>query len=147
MSHVRKQIRDYFETQLTGLTTTGSDVYASRVYSLTNAKLPAVLIYTQTESAQEQAFSSKRIQTRVLEVICEGYVRALDTYDDLLDTIAVEIEEAILDAPELGGLAVNTELTGTEVAFSGDGEQPVGTVRLTFAVQYRTESGSPETAI
>jgi hypothetical protein len=59
----------------------------------------------------------------------------------------LEVEEAILDDPTLGGLAINTELTATEATYSGDSEQPVGTIRLTFQVQYRTESGQPETAI
>ena len=147
MSHVRQQIREYFETQLAGLTTTGANVYASRVYPLGGAKLPALLIYTQSESLEETAFSSKRVQTRELQVIVEGYIKAVANFDDSLDTICKEVEIAILDAPKLGGLAVNTELTNVEASYSGEAEQPVGTIRLTFAVQYRTETGQPETAI
>lgn len=147
MSHVRQQIREYFETQLAGLTTTGANVYASRVYPLGGAKLPALLIYTQSESLEETSFSANRVQTRSLEVVIEGYVRAISNFDDSLDTICKEVEVAILDAPKLGGLAINTTLDNVEAMYSGDGEQPIATIRLTFAVQYRTETGQPETAI
>lgn len=147
MAHVRKTIREYFGTQLTGLTTTGSNVFESRVYPMQAAKLPAIIIYTTTETSEETAFSSKRVQTRMLSVEVQGFVRAISNFDDTLDLIAKEVEVAILDDPTLGGLAINTELTNTQADYSGEGEQPVGTIRLTFDVQYRTETGQPETAI
>jgi len=147
MAHVRKTIREYFGTQLTGLTTTGSNVFESRVYPMQSAKLPAIIIYTTTESSEEVAFSSKRVQNRVLSVEVQGFVRAISNFDDTLDLIAKEVEVAILDDPSLGGLAINTELINTQADYSGEGEQPVGTIRLTFDVQYRTETGQPETAI
>ena len=147
MAHVRKTIREYFGTQLTGLTTTGANAFESRVYPMQSAKLPALLIYTTTESSEEQAFSSKRVQNRLLSVEVQGFVRATSNFDDTLDLIAKEVEVAILDDPSLGGLAINTQLTSTQADYSGEGEQPVGTIRLTFDVQYRTETGQPETAI
>lgn len=147
MAHVRKTIREYFGTQLTGLTTTGANTFESRVYPMQSAKLPAILIYTTSESSEEQAFSSKRVQNRTLSVEVEGFVRAIANFDDTLDLIAEEVETAILDDPTLGGLAINTELESTTANYSGDGEQPVGTIRLTFEVQYRTETGQPGTAI
>lgn len=147
MSHVRQQIREYFEAQLASLTTTGSNVYASRIYPLSGAKLPALLIYSQSESLEEQSFSQKRIQTRTVDLVVEGYVRALANFDDTLDTVNAEVETAILDSPTLGGLAINTQLTGVEAMYSGDGDQPVATIRMNFAVQYRTETGQPDTAI
>jgi len=147
MAHVRKTIREYLGTQLTGLTTTGSNVFESRVYPMQSAKLPAIIIYTTTESSEEVAFSSKRVQNRVLSVEVQGFVRAISNFDDTLDLIAKEVEVAILDDPSLGGLAINTELINTQADYSGEGEQPVGTIRLTFDVQYRTETGQPETAI
>lgn len=147
MAHVRKQIREYFGTQLTGLTTTGSNVFQSRVDPMVSAKLPAIIIYTTSESSEEVSFSAKRIQQRSLTVNVEGYVRAVTDFDDKLDLISEESETAILDDPTLGGLAINTELTSTDITYSGDGEQPVGTIRLTFEVQYRTETGVPGTAV
>jgi len=51
MSHVRQQIREAVATRLTGLTTTGVNVFASRVYSLADEKLPALAVYTRSESS------------------------------------------------------------------------------------------------
>jgi len=147
MAHVRRQIREYFGSYLTGLTTTGSNVFESRVYPMQSAKLPAILIYTTSEASEEVAFSKKRMQERLLDVQVEGYIRAITGFDDKLDLIASEVETAILADPTLGGLAVNTVLSGTEAEYSGDAEQPVGTIRLTFQVQYRTETGYPDSAI
>lgn len=147
MSHVRQQIREYVEGQLTGLTTTGSNVFASRVYPMVASKLPGLLVYTSSETSSETAFSKARHQTRVLSLVVEGFVKAKSNYDDDLDTISEEVEAALLDDPLFGGLSVNVELQSTDVDLSGDADQPVGTVRLTFAVTYRTETGQPDTAI
>ena len=147
MSHVRKQIRSYFETQLTGLASIGSNIYESRIYPLVQAKLPALIVYTSSEDVEEVSFSSYVSQERKLTVTVEGYVRALANFDDSLDQIAVEVEEAILDDRTLGGLAKDCQLASISTQFSGEGEQPVGTIVLSFQVTYRTQSGQPETAI
>jgi len=147
MSHVRKQIRDYFAVSLNGLTTTGSKVYASRVYPLQSENLPAVLVYTTSEDSDEAAFSKQRVQNRVVDVMVEGYVKAVTGFDDTLDQIAREVEEALLDDPTCGGLSQNMVLTSTETEYSGEGETPVGTIRMTFQVNYRTVTGSPDSAI
>ena len=44
MAHARKSIRDDIKTTLTGLTTTQSNVFQSRVYPIGKAKLPGILI-------------------------------------------------------------------------------------------------------
>lgn len=147
MAHVRKQIRDYFLTQLTGLDTTGSNAFASRIYTLDNAKLPALIVYTNSESSNDTSFGFKKVQERRLEVVVEAYVRALTTFDDDIDQICEEVEEAILDAPQLGGLAILTELQSTEANYSGEAEQPIATVRLSFEVTYRTEVGTPTVTV
>ena len=50
-NHVRQQIRERIGTTLTGLTTTGSNVFESRVYPLEDSKLPALIIYTKSEES------------------------------------------------------------------------------------------------
>jgi len=147
MSHVRKQIRDFFAVALNGLTTTGSNVFASRVYPLQSENLPAVLVYTTSEDSDEVAFSKQRVQNRVVDVMVEGYVKAITNFDDTLDQIAREVEEALLDDPTCGGLSQNMILSSTETEYSGDGESPVGTIRMTFQVNYRTVTGTPDSAI
>ena len=49
MAHVRQSIRDNAVTAVTGLSTTGSNVFRSRVYPLGTNKLPALCVYTDSE--------------------------------------------------------------------------------------------------
>ena len=43
MAHVRKQIRDAVITTLTGLSTTGSNVFRSRIYPLESNKITGIM--------------------------------------------------------------------------------------------------------
>ena len=49
MAHVRQSIRDNVVTAVTGLSTTGSNVFRSRVYPLGTNKLPALCVYADSE--------------------------------------------------------------------------------------------------
>ena len=51
MAHVRQSIRDNAVTACTGLSTTGSNVFRSRVYPLGEGKLPALVIYTSARKS------------------------------------------------------------------------------------------------
>ena len=41
-NHIRQQLRERAGTVLTGLTTTGSNVFETRIYPLENTNLPAL---------------------------------------------------------------------------------------------------------
>lgn len=147
MAHVRKQIRDAVITAVTGLTTTGSNVFRSRIYPLEQTKLPGLCVFTRSETVDFDTLTISRSVGRVLDVIIEGYVSATANYDDTLDQIAVEVEEALAADVTLGGLAKDTQVTAFEADFSGDGEQPVAVGRFTVTVQYRTAENDVETAV
>jgi len=147
MAHVRKQIRDAVITAVTGLTTTGSNVFRSRIYPLEQTKLPGLCVFTRSETVEFDTLTISRSVSRVLDVIVEGYVSATSNYDDTLDQIAVEVEEALAADVTLGGLAKDTQVTAFEADFSGDGEQPVAVGRFTVTVQYRTAENDVETAV
>ncbi|MFZ9079456.1 MAG: hypothetical protein ACO23H_13045 [Alphaproteobacteria bacterium] len=147
MAHVRKQIRDAVITAVTGLTTTGSNVFRSRIYPLEQSKLPGLCVFTRSENVEFDTLTISRSVSRVLDVIIEGYVSATSNYDDTLDQIAVEVEEALAADVTLGGLAKDTQVTAFEADFSGDGEQPVAVGRFTVTVQYRTAENDVETAV
>ena len=146
MAHVRKQIRDAIVTALTGLTTTGSNVFRSRIYPLEQAKLPGICIFTRSEAVEFDTLTMARSINRVLDVQVEAYVSATANYDNTLDQIAVEVEEALSADVTFGGLAKDTQVTAFEADFSGDGEQPVAVGRFTVTVQYRTAENDVETA-
>jgi hypothetical protein len=146
MSHVRQQIRDDIVTTLTGLTTTGSNVFRSRIFPLEETNLPALCIYTKSEASEYDTIGLPRSVNRVLDVAVEAYVKGVSNYDNTLDTIAVEMEEAIAADITLGGLAKDAQITAFEADFAGDGEQPVAVGRFTVTVEYRTVENDVETA-
>lgn len=146
MSHVRQQIRDDIVTTLTGLTTTGSNVFRSRIFPLEQTNLPALCIYTKSETSEYDTIGLPRSVNRILDVAVEAYVKGVSNYDNTLDTIAVEVEEAIAADITLGGLAKDAQITAFEADFSGDGEQPVAVGRFTITVEYRTVENDVETA-
>ena len=146
MAHVRQQIRDAIVTALNGLTTTGSNVFRSRIYPLEKAKLPGLCIYTRSETTEFDTLTINRSVQRELEVAVEAYVSATANYDNTLDTIAVQVEEALAADVTLGGLSKDMQVTAFEAEFAGDGEQPVAVGRFTVAVQYRPAQNDVETA-
>lgn len=146
MSHVRQQIRDDIVTTLTGLTTTGSNIFRSRIFPLEETNLPALCIYTKSETSEYDTIGLPRSVNRVLDVAVEAYVKGVSNYDNTLDTIAVEMEEAIAADITLGGLAKDAQITAFQADFAGDGEQPVAVGRFTVTVEYRTVENDVETA-
>jgi hypothetical protein len=147
MSHVRQQIREYFGTTLTGLTTTGSNVFESRVYPLDNTTLPTLLIYTKSETSEPIVIGLDRVMSRELSVVVEGYVKSTANFDDTIDTISKEVEEAIAADRTLGGLAKDTFIESTEISFNAEGEKPLGFVSLTFISNYYVKEKNPDVAV
>lgn len=146
-NHVRQQIREKFGTTLTGLTTTGSNIYQSRVYPLENINLPALVIYTKSETSEPIVIGTDRVMSRELSVIVEGYVKATSNFDDTIDTISKEVEEAIAADRTLDGLAKDCYLESTEIEFNGEGEKPLGYVSLTFLTNYYVQETNPDVAV
>tara|TARA_Y100000361_G_scaffold96489_1_gene86435 strand:- start:2553 stop:2996 length:444 start_codon:yes stop_codon:yes gene_type:complete len=147
VSHVRQQLRERAATTLTGLSTTGSKVYQSRVYPLGAANLPGLLIYTKSEDSEIVTMSGARTLLRNLSLVIEGYVKAVSNYDDTVDTIAKEVETAMGNDVTLNGLAKNSYLESTEIEYDGEGEKPVAVVSLTYTVEYMTIENAPQTAV
>lgn len=146
MAHVRKQIRDRIASQLTSnVALVSSRVYTSRVYPLTESNLPAITVYTGSEISSRLNMGVGDLN-RSLTVDVDLYVRATATFDDDVDAIAVQVEEAIASDFTVNGLAKEAVLTGTDIQFSGDAEQPVGVAKLTFTVRYVTALTDVEAA-
>jgi hypothetical protein len=146
MAHIRKQIRDRLETILTsGVSLVQSRVFGSRIYPLTAPQLPAIAVYTASESSNLQTMGL-RTQMRDLSVSIDVYVMVNDKFDDDIDDLCVQIEQAIAADYTLNGLAKDTILTGTEIDFDGEAEKPIGVARLTYSIRYVTSIGDVETA-
>ena len=143
MAHFRQQIRERVATTLTGLTTTGSNVFQSRVYPLQDANLPALLIYTKEESSEIITMGSTRALDRELTLSVEAYVKSNANSDDTIDTISDEIESAIGADTTLNNKAKDVFLISTDINYVGEGENPVAVATLNFLVNYCTDEDDP----
>ena len=144
MAHLRQQIRERVATTLTGLTTTGSNVFQSRVYPLENTKLPCLLIYTREESSEPLDMGPPRTIEKRLSLVVEGYVKANSNYDDTIDTITKEVETALYGDRLINNLAKDSFLVSTDISFNGEGDNPLGIVVMIFEIPYHHTEGSLE---
>tara|TARA_R100000664_G_scaffold34142_1_gene54344 strand:- start:8165 stop:8608 length:444 start_codon:yes stop_codon:yes gene_type:complete len=147
MAHVRQQLRERAATTLTGLSTTQSKVYQSRIYPLGSANLPGLLVYTKSEDSEVVTMSGVRTVFRNLSLVIEGYVKAVSNYDDTVDTIAEEVETALGNDVTLNGLAKNSYLISTNIEYQGEGEKPVAVVSMTYNIEYMTIENAPGTSV
>lgn len=168
MSHVRQQIRDYVGILLTnrlydrfgmivldrsgepilkeesGLTT--ANLYKMRKYALDDSKLPAICVYTTSETSSLATIGTRKI-SRNVEMVIEVYNKASSTsVVGTIDQFAAEIAAAVQSDYQLGGLCKSSMLTTSQVDSSVDGEQPVAFARLAFTVNYHTLCDDAEVA-
>ena len=146
MAHLRQSIRERIGTLVTGLSTTGSNVFQSRVYPVEDGSLPCLLVYTTSEESEVTEIASPRPMTRFLNVIVQGVVGATMP-DDTLDDISKEVEVALAGDVTINSLANNSFLSSTTIEFTAEGAKPIGTVRLNYIVEYRNLDNNPESAI
>ena len=146
MAHVRKQIRDAFETALTrDVSLVNRRVFGTRVFPLDGSKLPCVAVYSTSEGSGLQTMGVKTLR-RDASIVVEAYIRVSGSFDDDADALAVQIEESIAADTTLGGVAKDAIPSSTETDVSGDAETPIGVARLTYSVVYVTTIGDVETA-
>ena len=146
MSHIRKQIRDKVARKLDFLNTTKRNIFKGRFYGIQAAKLPALLIYTSSESSEVTTMGTGRNSDRVLTLVVEGYAKSNAVVEDTLDKIALEVEEALANET-LDGLIRDIEYNGFELDANADPEQTVAVIRLTFSIEYTVAENDVETAL
>ena len=146
MAHLRQQIRERIATLCTGLSTTGSNVFQSRLYPIEDSSLPCLLIYTTSEDSEVIEMATPRPMQRSLSVVIQGVYSATQP-DDNLDTIAKEVEVVMAGDKDINSLASSSYLQSTEIEVNAEGKKPIGVIRLTYIVDYRNVDNNPETAI
>ena len=144
MAHQRKTIRDRVITVLTGLSTTGSNVFNSRIYPNEESKLPLLNVFTLSETVE---LDSVKSTIREMELVVEGFASANSNIENTLDNIATEVEEALGSDTDLNGTCLSHNITNTEITLYNEGSKPIGVVRLTFSVTYRTTQANVEALI
>ena len=147
MAHIRKTIREHVVTTITSLSTTGSNVYETRYFPLQTGNLPALIVYTLDETIEDYTIGQNtRTQLRSLNLIIEAHCRGTANIDDTLDTIAEEVEEAMVADITRGGNAKDTKLVSTEIEFD-TASQKTGLMRLTYLISYSTVENAVQTGV
>lgn len=142
--HERREIRDAVVAALTGKTVAESRIYKSRRAPIPTAKLPALCVYTDSETVDPATVSTApRELKRILTLVVEGWISAdganADQLDDLFDALALEIETAIDLDDSLGGTVFWCAPAATEFGVTVEGSRPMGCVHIEFTAVYHSE--------
>lgn len=142
--HQRKLIRDKIVELLTGATSVGEKVYSSQARPLTEAGLPCILVYANSEPV-EIFQESPRQYKRNLSISIEIVAKANETLENDLDAIAASVESKLMQDYTLGDLAADLILTGTELTITPNGDTLIGSCVLTYLVPWYSYAVSDQT--
>ena len=144
--HLHRQIREAVETLLTGLTTTGSRVYANRLQPMADANLPGLRVYMDQEEAEGLTVHTPQVQSRKAMLVVECCAKSSTALDDTLDGSSKEVEIALASGVTLSGKNVPIFYVGME--FDDDlADKPIGVKRLRFSVNFTAMSNAPDVLI
>ena len=150
MSHVRTQIRSAIVARLTGLSTTGSRVYPSRIYPLADENLPCLAVYLDEEEISTESIGTNAPLDRMADLKIKVCAKSTSSLDATLDGILAEVETAIGTAPDqtFGNLLKMSPLpVGISVDMEDTLEKPVGIAIITYRINYFTAASNPALAI
>lgn len=143
--HRAEQIADALVTKVTGLATTGANVFRGRVHEIPEASLPALCVYVGSDVPRSDGGSSSyRYIDGDLTVMVEAVAKASTGVDSTLIQIRKEVTIA-LQADVTQGLAfvMNTEEGPATIDLNGDGDKPVGRMRMDWSIRYRRSRTDP----
>ncbi len=146
MSHLRQQIRERVAATLSGLSTTGSNVFQSRVYPMEQANLPGLIIYSVSENSTPITMGAVRDIEATLTLAIEAYALGADL-DDKLDKICKEVQVAMSGDRTVNSLAKDLQLDSTNIVFAQESDVPAGYVTMNWSVTYQFAEDNPEVSI
>jgi hypothetical protein len=148
MPHIRNQIRMWLKTNLAGSPDAGSRVFIRRAVPLPKGLQPTLLVSIQNEPSTDMSMGDDPMQDRVPQVRITACAKGdAEETEDVLDRLAVFVENQFAVDPTMGGLIQTYAYQLTEFNFSGEGEATLCTAALTFALSVYTRRGDPETAL
>ena len=103
-NQLRRQIREWFTTMLTCLSTTGSNVFQTYLCPLENEGLLALCIYTQDEEIEVGAIGDLIVYHSTMTLIVDGYVQTFSNLNDQLDQIGIEVQVAMAEDVDINNL-------------------------------------------
>lgn len=148
-SHVREQIASAVLTALTGLATTGANVFRDRDTEgnpLQAAELPGLVLVDDGDPSEVVTLGNSRALERKLALSIDAYVKAGSGAGTTLNQILKEVEVALAAAPLGGAKSANlAEVAAREASESA--ETPTLRQRFTFQLTYYTFHDAPDVAL
>ena len=141
MAHYRQQIRERVATTLTGLNTTGSNVFQSRIYNIEESKLPCLCIYTVSETSEPISMSPPRSIEKVLDLVIEIYTKGQNSATDL-DADVKDVKTKMFSDRLINNLAKDSYLSTQELTYNGEGDKNIAVGVLTYQVFYHHTEGT-----
>ena len=140
--HLREQIMSALVTDLTGLTTTGSNIARGRVYSLDDSQLPYLSIYQMEDVVVTPDGADEATNIYMWNALSFVVKISVDASTGILDTqinqICKEVVIALMSDVTLGGICSNIiEISTGPVEFSSNREKRTAIVDMNFNVLYR----------
>ena len=152
--HVAKQVLDAVVTACTGLSTTGSNVFRSRVHTMTESQLPALLIYAQEDIMEDELLGMQTDGNKGIHYVISVAIDAVEkdasetTAENNLFEIRKEVQPALEADLTLGGKSKDLWLTEATVEDrTGSGDSPILSLNMLWQIRYRVKQGAPQTVL
>lgn len=144
--HLTQQISAAVLVKLTGLTTTGGNVFDGHPRQLAETSIPALVLEEGGEESEVAELSWPRLMHRRLQMVVRVFVKE-GSPPATLRKIRKEVEVALGADPRLGGLTRDLRFTGKgamELVYEAD--KPVGMLPLFFQIDYGCLENAPDVA-
>lgn len=149
--HVRQAVRNAITEIIKTIPefTDGNDlnVFESRVHTLDKERMPAALVFSESEIIEQLTHQHNRIQRRHIETVIYVFARSDFEVENAIDPLTLKIENAILGDQTLGEIAENTLLQDTSLLVGADPDAPIGAARMSFISTVLTQQGDAETPL
>ena len=138
MSNERTKIREAVAARLSAEDTIAAKVFTNRKLALPFDTMPVIIVSSPKEQVSRMAQAPK-IYERRLTLTIDALATANDDLDDVLDSLASQIERCLEHDDTLGRLVRSLDLNETALAIDAEGQKLAGSVRLVYEAIYHTD--------
>lgn len=145
-NHMLQQLRDNAKASLTGLTTTGSNVFVNRSEDepLQDSELPALRIYLRESETEIKTIGVGRTYERKARLEVQACVKKLATFEDDIYLILKEVEIG-MNSGTIG--SKRADILSITIEDDAKGEKPVAVGHFIFELVFYTALGAPDVAL
>lgn len=147
MVHMREQILQAAAAAVTGLPTTGNNVFVGRVTPLERGEVPGLKLRLGPERIEVNNFDPPRVQERFLQLDVAIAVQEVDGLETDTNQVLLEVEAALAMPAALAAVNIKAiTLAFIERPRQVMNEKPVAETVASFEVRYATLENAPDVA-